>query len=128
MPTKSMPINYWMFLFFISLVLIGILTFLYISGRTQKGSAKEDLVDEIKDYINKNISVITINSIAEKFNLDYNQLYQLNNDFKPGKYITEQRQKIAARLIKKNKHLKEIAELTGYSQSYLIRRFGIKKY
>ena len=83
-----MPINYWMILFFISLVLIGILTFLYISRRPLKGSAKEDLVDEIKDYINKNISVITINSIAEKFNLDYNQLYQINNDFKPGKYIT----------------------------------------
>ena len=128
MPSKSMSINYWMILFFISLVLIGILTFLYISRRTKESSAKEDIIDEIKDYINKNISVITINSIAEKFNLDYNQLYQLNNDFKPGKYITEQRQKIAARLIKKNKHLKEIAELTGYSQSYLIRRFGIKKY
>ncbi len=127
MPAKSMPINYWMILFFMSLMMIGILTFLYISSRIEKGSAKEYLVDEIKDYINKNISIITINSIAEKFNLDYNQLYQLNNDFKPGKYITEQRQKIAAQLIKKNKHLKEIAEETGYSQSYLIRRFGIKE-
>jgi AraC-like DNA-binding protein len=127
MPAKSMPINIWMILFFISLVLIGVLTYLYISRRTQKGSAKEILVDEIKDYINQNISVITINSIIEKFNLDYNQLYQLNNDFKPGKYITEKRQKIAAQLIKKDKHLKEIAQETGYSQSYLIRRFGIKE-
>ena len=127
MPAKSMPINIWMILFFISLVLIVVLTYLYISRRTQKGSAKEILVDEIKDYINQNISVITINSIIEKFNLDYNQLYQLNNDFKPGKYITEKRQKIAAQLIKKDKHLKEIAQETGYSQSYLIRRFGIKE-
>ena len=127
MPAKSMPINIWMILFFISLVLIGVLAYLYISRRTQKGSAKEILVDEIKDYINQNISVITINSIIEKFNLDYNQLYQLNNDFKPGKYITEKRQKIAAQLIKKDKHLKEIAQETGYSQSYLIRRFGIKE-
>ena len=127
MPAKSMPINIWMILFFISLVLIGVLTYLYISRRTQKGSAKEILVDENKDYINQNISVITINSIIEKFNLDYNQLYQLNNDFKPGKYITEKRQKIAAQLIKKDKHLKEIAQETGYSQSYLIRRFGIKE-
>ena len=127
MPTKSMPINYWMILFFMSLVLIGILIYLYISSRTQKGLAKENLIDEIKDYINKNISVITINAISENFNLDYNQLYQLSNDFKPGKYITEQRQKIATQLIKKDKHLKEIAEKTGYSQSYLIRRFGIKE-
>lgn len=127
MPAKSMPINIWMILFFISLVLIVVLTYLYISRRTQKGSAKEILVDEIKDYINQNISVISINSIIEKFNLDYNQLYQLNNDFKPGKYITEKRQKIAAQLIKKDKHLKEIAQETGYSQSYLIRRFGIKE-
>ncbi len=127
MPAKSMPINIWMILFFISLVLIGVLTYLYISRRTQNGSAKEILVDEIKDYINQNISVITINSIIEKFNLDYNQLYQLNNDFKPGKYITEKRQKIAAQLIKKDKHLIEIAQETGYSQSYLIRRFGIKE-
>ena len=127
MPAKSMPINIWMILFFISLVLIVVLIYLYISRRTQKGSAKEILVDEIKDYINQNISVITINSIIEKFNLDYNQLYQLNNDFKPGKYITEKRQKIAAQLIKKDKHLKEIAQETGYSQSYLIRRFGIKE-
>ena len=54
-------------------------------------------------------------------------LYQLSNDFKPGKYITKQRQKIATQLIKKDKNLKEIAEKTGYSQSYLIRRFGIKE-
>jgi AraC-like DNA-binding protein len=127
MPTKSMPINYWMIFSFINLVLIGILTFLYISNRTQKGSAKDILVDEIKDYIDKNINEITINSITVKFNLDYNQLYKLNNEFKPGKYISEQRQKIAAQLIKKDKHLKEIAEETGYSQSYLIRRFGIKE-
>ena len=127
MPTKSKPINFWMILFFMSLVLIGILTYLYISIRTQKNSAKKNLVDEIKDYINKNISDITINLIIEKFNLDYNQLYQLNNEFKPGKYISEQRQKIAAQLIKKDKHLKEIAEKTGYSQSYLVRRFGIKE-
>ena len=127
MPTKSKPINFWMILFFMSLVLIGILTYLYISSRTQKNSAKKNLVDEIKDYIDKNISDITINLIIEKFNLDYNQLYQLNNEFKPGKYISKQRQKIAAQLIKKDKHLKEIAEKTGYSQSYLIRRFGIKE-
>ena len=127
MPTKSMPINYWMILFFMSLVLIGVLIYLYISGRTQKGLVKENLIDEIKDYINKNISVITINAISENFNLDYNQLYQLSNDFKPGKYITKQRQKIATQLIKKDKNLKEIAEKTGYSQSYLIRRFGIKE-
>ena len=127
MPTKSKPINFWMILFFMSLVLIGILTYLYISSRTQKNSAKKNLVDEIKDYIDKNISDITINLINEKFNLDYNQLYQLNNEFKPGKYISEQRQKIAAQLIKKDKHLKEIAEKTGYSQSYLVRRFGIKE-
>ncbi len=127
MPTKSKPINFWMILFFMSLVLIGILTYLYISSRTQKNSAKKNLVDEIKDYIDKNISDITINLIIEKFNLDYNQLYQLNNEFKPGKYISEQRQKIAAQLIKKDKHLKEIVEKTGYSQSYLIRRFGIKE-
>ena len=126
-PTKSKPINFWMILFFMSLVLIGILTYLYISSRTQKNSAKKNLVDEIKDYIDKNISDITINLIIEKFNLDYNQLYQLNNEFKPGKYISKQRQKIAAQLIKKDKHLKEIAEKTGYSQSYLIRRFGIKE-
>ncbi len=126
-PTKSKPINFWMILFFMSLVLIGILTYLYISIRTQKKSAKKNLVDEIKDYIDRNISEITINLITEKFNLDYNQLYQLNNEFKPGKYISEQRQKIAAQLIKKDKHLKEIVEKTGYSQSYLIRRFGIKE-
>ena len=103
------------------------LTYLYISSITLKRSAKENLVDEIKDYIDKNISEITINSITEKFNLDYNQLYQLNNEFKPGKYISEQRQKIAAQLIKQDKHLKEISKETGYSQSYLIRRFGIKE-
>lgn len=127
MPAKSIPINYWMILFFISLILIGMLTYFYISSITLKRSAKENLVDEIKDYIDKNISEITINSITEKFNLDYNQLYQLNNEFKPGKYISEQRQKIAAQLIKKDKHLKEISKETGYSQSYLIRRFGIKE-
>ena len=127
MPTKSKPDNFWMILFFISLVLIGILSYLYISKTTHKGSDKDVLVNEIKDYVNKNISVITINSITEKFNLDYNQLYQLNNEFKPGKYITEQRQKIAFKLIKKNMNLKEIADETGYSQSYLIRRFGIKE-
>ena len=127
MPSKSMPTNYWMILFFMSLMLIGVLTYLFISSRTEKNSVKENLLDEIKDYINKNISEITINSITEKFNLDYNQLYKLNNEFKPGKYISDQRQKIAAQLIKKDKHLKEIVEKTGYSQSYLIRRFGIKE-
>ena len=63
MPTKSKPINFWMILFFMSLVLIGILTYLYISIRTQKNSAKKNLVDEIKDYIDKNISEITIKII-----------------------------------------------------------------
>lgn len=127
MPAKSKPDNFWMILFFMSLVLIGILSYLYFYKSTQKSSDKEVLVDEIKDFVNKNISVITINSISEKFNLDYNQLYQLNNDFKPGKYISEQRQKIALKLINKKMNLKEIADETGYSQSYLIRRFGIKE-
>ena len=55
-----------MILFFMSLVLIGILTYLYISIRTQKIQLKKNLVDEIKDYIDKNISDITINLINRK--------------------------------------------------------------
>ena len=127
LPPQSIKTNYWMILFFVNLLLIGVLSFILIVRVNKDGSAKEKLIYEVKDFINKNINVITINSISKKFNLDYNQLYQLDKNFKPGKYISEERTKIASRLIKKNRRLKEVAKKTGYSQSYLIRKFGLKE-
>jgi hypothetical protein len=79
----------------------------------------EKLVEEIKKYINNNLSTVTVSSVQSKFNLEHAAIYHLSSNFKPGEYIKLRREEKAFQLIKNNKSNTEIAKITGYSESYI---------
>ena len=56
-----------------------------------KKISNEELVIEIKKYINKKLKTVTLNSLEEKFNLDYSAIKNLQNEFRPAKYIKNKR-------------------------------------
>lgn len=74
---------------------------------------------QINEYIVSNISSVSINSICNHFELPVNKLYNLLGDKKPGDLIRDERLKIVRQMKIENKSLKEIAQATGFSISYL---------
>ena len=74
---------------------------------------------QINEYIVSNISSVSINSICDHFELPVNKLYNLLGDKKPGDLIRDERLKIVRQMKIENKSLKEIAQATGFSTSYL---------
>ena len=79
----------------------------------------EELVVDIKKYIDKNLNIVTVNSIQSVFNLEHAAIYHLSSSFKPGEYIKAQRERRAFNLISSKKSNDEIAKMTGYSLSYI---------
>jgi hypothetical protein len=79
----------------------------------------EELVVDIKKYIDKNLNIVTVNSIQSVFNLEHAAIYHLSAGFKPGEYIKAQRERRAFNLISSKKSNDEIAKMTGYSLSYI---------
>ena len=74
---------------------------------------------QINEYIVSNISSVSINSICNHFELPVNKLYNLLGKKKPGDLIREERLKIVRQMKIENKSIKEIAQATGFSTSYL---------
>jgi len=104
----------------ISIILLLILFFYYKHKLNRNVIfTSEKLVEEIKKYINNNLSTVTVSSVQSKFNLEHAAIYHLSSNFKPGEYIKLSREEKAFQLIKNNKSNTEIAKITGYSESYI---------
>ena len=79
----------------------------------------QDMVSDIKLFVNQNLNSVTVNSLQTKFGLENSAIYHLNNEFKAGKYIKYRREQKASEMINLKISLNEISKKTGYSLSYL---------
>ena len=104
-------------------ILLGFAVLIYVFKNRRRSYNNQEMVLEIKKYVDTNLNKVDIVAISEKFNVDNNLLYHLDPDFKPGDYIKQKRKEKAAELIAKGFTIEKIAKVTGYSVSYLKRYF-----
>jgi hypothetical protein len=104
-------------------ILLGFVVLIYVFKNRRRSYNNQEMVIEIKKYVDTNLNKVDIVAISEKFNVDNNLLYHLDPDFKPGDYIKQKRKEKAAELIAKGFPIEKIAKVTGYSVSYLKRYF-----
>ena len=106
------------------IILLGAVGFLLFRQKIKKINKKREKYKginqaQINEYIVSNISSVSINSICNHFELPVNKLYNLLGKKKPGDLIREERLKIVRQMKIENKSIKEIAQATGFSTSYL---------
>jgi outer membrane protein assembly factor BamB len=106
------------------IILLGAAGFLLFRQKIKKINEKREKYKginqaQINEYIVSNISSVSINSICNHFELPVNKLYNLLGKKKPGDLIREERLKIVKQMKIENKSIKEIAQATGFSTSYL---------
>ena len=104
-------------------ILLGFVVLIYVFKNRRRSYNNQEMVLEIKKYVDTNLDKVDIVAISEKFNVDNNLLYHLDPDFKPGDYIKQKRKEKAAELMAKGFPIEKIAKVTGYSVSYLKRYF-----
>jgi len=105
------------------LILFFSLTLLIIIYKSmkKKNLSNEELVIEIKKFIGRNLATVTLNSLQEKFDLDYNAINNLQKGFRPAKFIKQERNKKAKYMFTKNYPISKISLYSGYSESYLLK-------
>ena len=86
-----------------------------------KNLSNEELVIEIKKFIVKNLTTVTLITLQDKFNLDYNAINNLQKEFSPAKFIKQERNSKAKELFLKEESISKISNNTGYSESYLLK-------
>ena len=111
---------------FLVVVIISFAVFGFIVYRINRRWKNKLISDElnislIKRFIRNNLAVVTLNLIEDEFKLDYNELNRLSNDFKPARYIRQQRMAVAKEMLRANKSISAISLKTGYSESYLVK-------
>jgi len=108
------------YLYSVALLLIVIFV-LIIKKLNKKNISDEQLISNIKRFINKNISRVTLKMLEAEFNLDYNDINSINKNFKPAKYIKQKRLELAKKMILNKRSISEVSEKTGYSETYLLK-------
>ena len=104
-------------LIFLSLII----TLIIYKSTGNKNSLNVDIVKEIKNFIKENLATVTLVNIQDKFDIDYNALNNLQEDFSPAKFIKQNRNIKARDMFIENQPVSKISLITGYSQSYLIK-------
>ena len=109
-------------LIFISIVLI-IIIFIFIkrSKSSKKNISREQLVSQIKIFIQNNLSSVTLKMLEDEFDLAYYEINSLDKDFKPAVFIKNSRKIKAQKMFFDKKSMSEIAQKTGYSETYLLK-------
>ncbi len=103
-------------------ILISMILFLIVFKiLKRKNLSNEDLVIEIKKYIAKNLSKVTLQTLQDKFDLDYNAINNLQKEFSPAKFIKQERNNKAKDMFLSNMPISKISHHTGYSESYLLK-------
>ena len=107
---------------FVSLVLI-ILIIIYIkrSNSSKKNISREQLVSNIKIFIQNNLNSVTLKMLEDEFDLAYYEINSLDKDFKPAIFIKNSRKIKAQKMFFDKKSMSEIAQKTGYSETYLLK-------
>jgi DNA-directed RNA polymerase specialized sigma subunit len=128
---KSVFDQQWLILVTVLFVIIVVLLlFLILTRRKLKeiqmyeaaeNPSKVLTADEVIAYIKENLTTVSIKTINKHFNTNTVQLYNILKPQKPGNIITDLRTEIVLMLKKEGKSAKEIAESTGFSESYIYR-------
>jgi hypothetical protein len=111
----------------LAMVLVSSIVFYLISFKRKHPDANRVGLQEVEAFIAGNLKQVTIDSITNHFNLSLKELYELTYPNKPGKLITEKRKDIVKSLLKQDKDLVYISEITGFSVSYLKKIRGSLK-
>ena len=106
---------------YIGLGLLIIILIVMIRALTKKNITEEQLIFNIKRFIRKNLSSVTLKMLEIEFNLDYNEINSINKNFKPAKYIKTERLDLTKNMLLNKKSISEISEKTGYSETYLLK-------
>lgn len=113
--------NKYFYVVFIVLFVLIFTSILIIRTVRKQNMSNEELVVEIKKFIRINLRTVTLASIQEQFKLDYYVVNNLQKDFSPAKHIRQERNLKAKELFQKKEDISKISNLTGYSESYLLR-------
>ena len=109
------------FFFLIALfILITVLVKKYNSSNKINVS-REKLVLNIKNFIQNNLNSVTLKMLEDKFDLAYYEINSLDKDFKPAVFIKNSRKIKAQKMFFDKKSMSEIAQKTGYSETYLLK-------
>ena len=103
-------------LFFIIIILI-----LFRKKYKKINITDEQMITNIKRFINKNLNNATLKMLESEFQLDYNEMNNLSKEFKPAKFIKERRIGLTKKMILNDKSISEISNKTGYSETYLLK-------
>ena len=113
--------TYELFFFFIALfILITVLVKKYNSSN-KRNVSREKLVLNIKNFIQNNLNSVTLKMLEDKFDLAYYEINSLDKDFKPAVFIKSSRKIKAQKMFFDKKSMSEIAQKTGYSETYLLK-------
>jgi len=108
------------YLYFIALIFIIVLLII-IKKLNKKHVTDDQLISNIKKYINKNLNIATLKMLESEFNLDYNDINSINKNFKPAKYIKKQRLELTKKMLLNSNSISAISKRTGYSETYLLK-------
>jgi hypothetical protein len=114
--TDNTP-NYLLLVF----VLFSIILFLAYQLKTRDTivKPKQKELDIVINYINDNLSIITVKNLQDHFGFSYRRLNKVTGEISPGKLIENLRRKKIKELRKQNKSLEVISSRTGYKLEYL---------
>ena len=109
------------FFFFLALfILITVVVKKYTSSNKINVS-REKLVLNIKNFIQNNLNSVTLKMLEDEFDLAYYEINSLDKDFKPAVFIKNSRKIKAQKMFFDKKSMSEIAQKTGYSETYLLK-------
>ena len=97
------------YLYYVALIFIIILL-LVLKKLNKKNISDEQLISNIKRFINKNLSLVTLKMLESEFNLDYNDINSINKNFKPAKYIKIQRLELTKKMLLNGESISEVSK------------------
>ena len=103
------------------LIFIIIILILFRKKYKKTNVTDEQMIVNIKRFINNNLVNATLKMLESEFQLDYNEMNNLSKEFKPAKYIKESRIELTKKMILSDNSISEISHKTGYSETYLIK-------
>ena len=103
------------------LIFIIIILILFRKKYKKTNVTDEQMIVNIKRFINKNLGNATLKMLESEFQLDYNEMNNLSKEFNPAKYIKESRIELTKKMILSDNSISEISHKTGYSETYLIK-------
>lgn len=121
---KRKELLYTIIISMLSIVSVFLALYFLISSRRKRANIQNIGLQEIEGYIESNLNQVTIDNIANQFDLNLKELYELVHPDKPGKLITLKRKEKAKLLLEQQADLQTISQETGFSVSYLKRIKG----